>query len=236
MQHGLRVFNGAVVALAQSNWLLELEPSAGLHVGIALLDEAVPVTNGTAQSADVNEVEVLVRAVDPLTFSVVDVELGIGWDPAGLNGTQICAQDIAARVLVSEIDGPDASAGADVEDAVWRWRNGSVIQLAAENQGEDVVQQVEAVLFLLVVGQWVGARAVAMITATIGVLVVEDGGGERGRGRAVGVEGTVCIAAAIRLQVGDGLESARVLRRWVCGRCGRRMLLLLLLLPLLLLL
>jgi hypothetical protein len=37
-----------------------------------------------------------------------------------------------------------------------------------------VVEEVEAVLFLLVVGQDVSTRAVAMVATPIGVLIVED--------------------------------------------------------------
>ena len=80
-----------------------------------------------------------------------------------------------------------------------------------------MVQQVEAVLLLLVVGQRVCARAVAVVAAAIGVLVVQDGRGERGRGGAVGVEGAVRVAAAVRLEVGDGLQRAVVGGVCVCA-------------------
>lgn len=33
-----------------------------------------------------------------------------------LDGREVCADDHAIRVLVSEVDGPDSSAGAEIED------------------------------------------------------------------------------------------------------------------------
>lgn len=211
-QHGVGILNGAVVALAQGDGLLELEPAARLQVGVALAHEAVPVGDGAAQGADVDVVKVLVRAVDPLALGVVDVELCIGGHPGGLDGAEVGAKDVAARVLVGKVNGPDAGAGANVEGPARGGADGGVVQLAVEDEGEDVVQQVEAVLLLLVVGQDVGAGAVAVVAAAVGVLVVEDGRGERGAGGAGGVEGAVCVAARVWLEVVDGLEGAVRLR------------------------
>ncbi|OSS49166.1 hypothetical protein B5807_05634 [Epicoccum nigrum] len=212
----MRVLDRPVIALAEGERLLEFQPPAGLQMCVALLAEAVPVANGAAHGAHVDEVEGLVWAIDPLALCVVDVELCVRRHPGGLDGAQVGAKDLAARVLVGKVDGPYAGTGANVEDSAGRRRDGGIVQLAAQDQGEDVVQQVEAVLLLLVVGQRVCAGAVAVVAAAIGVLVVEDGRGERGRGGAVGVEGAVGVAAAVGLEVGDGLQRAVVGGVYVC--------------------
>jgi hypothetical protein len=170
-------------------------------VGIALLGEAVPVQDGARQGADVDQVEVVGRVVDPVALGIVNVELCIWGHPGGLDGRQVCADDLGLWVLVGEVNGPDAGAGADIEDAAGRGVDGGVVELAAEDHGEDVVQQVEAVLLLLVVGQDVGTTAVAMVAAAIAVLVVEDGRGERGAGGRRRVVGAVGVAGRVGLDV-----------------------------------
>lgn len=196
-------------------------------MGIALLRQPVPVAYGAAQGAHVDKVETLVWTEDPFALGVVDVELCIGRHPGGLDGREVCAKDFAAGVLVRKVDGPYAGAGANVQHSGRGRRDGGIVQLAGQDQGEDVVQQVEAVLLLLVVGQHVGAGAVAVVPAAVGVFVVEDGRGERGAGGAVGVQGAVRVAAGVGLEVGDGLEVAvggrvgYMVLCW-CGGCGRR--------------
>jgi hypothetical protein len=131
--HSVGILNGAVVALAQSNGLLELEPAAGLQMGVALLRQLVPVGDGAGQGADVDEVEALVWAEDPLGLCVVDVELCVWGHPGGLDGGEVGAEDIAAGVFVGKVYGPDAGAGADVEDAVGGRVDGGIVELAAED-------------------------------------------------------------------------------------------------------
>ena len=208
----LGLLEGAVVALAQGNGFLELGPAAGLQMCVGLLDQLVPVCDAAAHGAAVDEVKGLVGAVHPLRLGVVDVELCVWRDPCWLDGGEIGTQDFSAGVLVGKVYGPYPRAGADVEHSGGRGLDGGVVELAAEDEQEDVVQQVEAVLLLLVVGQDVGARAEAMVAAAVAVLVVQYGRGERGRCRRVCVKGAVVVAVAARvgLEVQDRLQIARV--------------------------
>jgi hypothetical protein len=199
-----------VVALGQRNRLLELGPPARHQMRIRLLDQAVPVGNRPAHGAAVHEIKSLGRRIHPLGLGIVDVELCIRRHPRGLDGREVGAQDIAARVFVGEVNGPDSGAGANVEDALELRGDGRVVQLAAQDQQEDVVQQVQAVLLLLVVGEQVRAPAVAGVAPPIAVFVVQDRGCE-GRGCArVGVEGAVRVggAAGVGLDVQHRLQVA----------------------------
>jgi len=58
-------------------------------------------------------------------------------------------------MLVGEIDGPDPGACADVEDAVQslRFRDRGRVEAAFKGQAEEVVLEIEAVIFALIVGE-----------------------------------------------------------------------------------
>ncbi len=145
-------FNGTIVTFDQGHGLLEFEPAARSEMGVTLADEFVPVCYAAAEAPDVDEVKGLGGTVDPFGFGVVDVELDVRGNPSGLDGTQVGAQDLSAGVLVCKVNGPDAGTSAKIEDTVGRGLDGSIVQAAAKNEEEDVVQEVKAVLLRLVVG------------------------------------------------------------------------------------
>ena len=159
--------HAVVVAFDPGLRLLKLDPAAGLCVRVALLAQLAPVVDGARQRADVDEVEALSFVVHPIALGVIDVELDVGRHPAGLYGREVGAKHIGAWVLVAKVYGPDAGACPNVQHALWGSGYGSVVQLAVQHHQEDVVEQVEAVLLLVVVGQHVGAAAIAMVATAV---------------------------------------------------------------------
>ena len=60
-----------------------------------------------------------------------------------------------ARIL-RKIDGPDSCACAKIQDSLWVF-NGGDMSFTTENQAIDMMKQVQAVLFLLII--WLSASA-----------------------------------------------------------------------------
>ncbi len=166
--------DGVVVAVEPALVLLHLHVGAGLEVDEGLAVELGPVSDAAAEGAAVDEVEGLGEG--PLALGVVDVELAVGRHPGGLDGREVRADHDGGGELVRNLDRPDACAGADVEDALWGWvSDGSGVQRAVEGHLEDVVEEVEPVLLLLVVGEEVFPVPEGVIAAPVLVAVVVDG-------------------------------------------------------------
>lgn len=126
--HGLEVDDG----------LLELDPAARVEVLVDLAKEFGKVKDGGAHVPTVDVVELLAKR--PLVLGVVDFEMAVGRDVFRLDGAQIRAEDLRCRVPVGELDGPDARACADVEDAV-RIGDGGEAELVVEDaQGDGVLE------------------------------------------------------------------------------------------------
>lgn len=182
--------------------LLRLEPAPGLEMRKHLLQQPGPVANTAAHTAGVDVVERLGWGERPVALGVVDEEAAVGGRPAGLDGAEVCAKDVGVREVFGHVEGPFTGAGADVEDAAARgvWDVGQVdwgaVEIAAAEQFEEVVHQGEAVLFLLVVGEWVLPVAVGVVATAILVAVVSDGAGEGevGADEGLGVEEGVVVA------------------------------------------
>lgn len=66
----------------------------------------------------------------PLFGAVVDLELEVGGNPAGLCGGEVCADDFGLRVLVSKVDGPDSFADRQQESKNIRREECSTISCA----------------------------------------------------------------------------------------------------------
>lgn len=96
---------------------LRLEPRTRLQVLISLSKQLMPIAQATRQTASVNVIEFLMRAERPITLRVIDEEAAVWRSVAGLNGTEVCAEDVGLRVVFGHFEGPFCGAGADVEDA-----------------------------------------------------------------------------------------------------------------------
>jgi hypothetical protein len=93
----------------------------------------------------------------PWLSAVIDLELEVGGDPAGLSRGQICADDFGLRVLVGEVYGPDAFvdgqqessdlirdlrrtiSSADIEDLLDIRTEWCDVKLAAQKEQEEVM-------------------------------------------------------------------------------------------------
>ncbi len=80
--------------------------------------------------------------VGPLLLDVVDLELAVGGDPAGLDGGEVHADDGRRGVFVGKFDGPDTCAGAEVEDGGGGRGQGREVERPVEGEAPDVVLKV----------------------------------------------------------------------------------------------
>lgn len=104
----------------------------------------------------------------PFFFRVADLEAHVRRDvERGLDEAEIGADDLCAGVQVREVDGPDARAGTYVEDMLGMVTYGREMQLAVEGETEEVVLQIEAVLFQSVVREDVFAIFEAVVEAAV---------------------------------------------------------------------
>ena len=109
----------AVVFAGKLGAVLDLfEVAAWLEATEALLVELCPVVDGCVAGAEMDEVEAVV-AEGPRVVEVVDFEFAVRWYPVWLDGGQVGSDHSTVRVFVGEVDGPDAGAGAEVEDCTY---------------------------------------------------------------------------------------------------------------------
>lgn len=109
--------HGAVVAVRGRVGFLALHVAAGLEVGEGAGDDGAEVVEAAEQDAGVDVGEVGGR-VEPVGLGgVVDEEVDVGGDGGGLDGREVGADDGGGGEELGHLDGPDAGAGADVEDA-----------------------------------------------------------------------------------------------------------------------
>ena len=71
-------------------------------------DERRPVPDGAVQAAAVHEVER--HGEGPRPLDVVDLEVHVRWDPAGLDRAQVVSYHMGLREHVGDFDGPDSGA------------------------------------------------------------------------------------------------------------------------------
>lgn len=157
--------DAAVVADEVGRVLHLLEEAAGLERAEALRVQLRAVAHGGVGGADVDEVEAGL-AERPLVVEVVDLELAVRRHPVRLDGRQVGADHAARGEVVGEVDGPDARAGAEVEDFFHIGRDRREVELAVERFGEEVVREVEVFVGLFVVGAPVAAVAEGMVGPT----------------------------------------------------------------------
>lgn len=148
-----------------------LDPAARDGGAEGLLVERAPVADAAVEAADVDVVEGLGR-IRPLELRVFDVEHAVWRHPHGLDGADVGADDLGGRVGVGHVDGPDAGAGADVEDSGGRLGERRLEQPVAEDHGDEVVRDVEAIVLPLVVGGPVLRRLGVLVCAPVDVAVV----------------------------------------------------------------
>ncbi len=108
--------HGAVVAVRGRVGFLALHVAAGFEVGEGAGDDGAEVLEAAEQDARVDVGEVGGR-VEPVGLGgVVDEEVDVGGDGRRLDGREVGADDGGGREEFGHFDGPDAGAGADVED------------------------------------------------------------------------------------------------------------------------
>ncbi|RBQ99468.1 hypothetical protein VDGD_20079 [Verticillium dahliae] len=190
-----RLGEGAVVAEEVGAALGDLDLAPRDEVMAALAEKGGPVLDGAPEGAGVDKVKV-VAGPGPRKGGIIDLEADVGRHPGGLDGGEVGADDLGGGELVAGVYGPDARAGAQVEDAPGVLEMGDA-QLAVEGEGEDVVGEVEAVLLLVVIGKEVLAGAVAVVAAAILILEIEHGGGDTGCvGDVRGIVGACVVLCA----------------------------------------
>ena len=182
---GLPPDRGRAHRLRPQRQLGQLDPATRLHGAIGLGQGGGEIANGEEHEADVDEVE-RVRAVQPVELEVVDLEAQVRRHPLGLDGRDVGADDFGAGIQVCHLHGPDAGAGAEVEDLLGRWGEGREVEPSARHQHHLVVFHVFAVELGFVVGEQVAAAAVGVVAAAIVPVVVfgfaEDAAEEAGAG------------------------------------------------------
>ena len=104
------------------------------------------VADGEEHEADVDEVGAG-GPVQPVELEVVDFEGQVRRHPFRLHGRDVGADHGGPRVLVRHLHGPDAGAGADVEDLLRGGGEGREVQAAGGEEHHFVVFHVFAVEF-----------------------------------------------------------------------------------------
>jgi len=146
-----------------------LKPAAGFESGESLLVELLPVVNAAKEIAGVDEVECVVLE-RPIQLCVVDLERTVCGQPAGLDGRDVgpdhlclgelvghvATRSVSAQIVQAvkgghDLHGPDASAGAHIEDLLWVFDRGRIQLVVHEHEGI-LVSDIVA-LDVLVVGR-----------------------------------------------------------------------------------
>ena len=114
-----------------------LEPCAGREVGVDLGVHVGPVLDAAREAADVDQVEV-VGGIRPFAAGIVDFKDEVRRRGGVEDGTEVCGCDLRVGEVVGNVDGPQARAGADVEDARWV-ADGREEELVVQREQPEVV-------------------------------------------------------------------------------------------------
>jgi hypothetical protein len=116
-----------------------------------LAKEIWPVFEGQVEHTAVDVVEATATSVfgvggwkwvGPFGLDVIDLELAVGWHPAGLDRREVDSSDGCGGVLISELNGPDSGTGAEVEDGVGGWWDGGEGEGTVEREAPEMVLKV----------------------------------------------------------------------------------------------
>lgn len=136
IRHGFTRRN-ALVGVEPAAEIGDLEPPPGRKVRIRLLVQLLPIRDGAAERAAVDEIERARGAVGPetyckqqsisrsvasrhrglavvrpLTFNIVHLETKIGRDVGRLDWGEVVGHDFGVGVVVGDVNGPDTRASA----------------------------------------------------------------------------------------------------------------------------
>lgn len=132
----------------------------------------------------------LIRGKRPVALNIINLEVTIRRDPPRLDRTQIHADDLGGGIFVRHIQRPDSGARPEIEDFLrWGGREIAEVQTLVEREEHLVVDNVEALLLLLVVGEDVGAVAEGVVAPAVFVAVGDDGGADAGGAAGDGADG-----------------------------------------------
>jgi len=110
--------HAAVVAVKGRVGFVALHVPTGLEVLEGAADDGAEVLEAAEQDARVDVGEVAGR-IEPVGLGgVVDEEADVGGDGGGLDGREVGADDGGGWEELGHLDGPDARAGADVQDPI----------------------------------------------------------------------------------------------------------------------
>ena len=118
--------------------------------------------------------------IGPCVLNVVNDKGDVWRDKVGLDGAEVDSGDVGFRVVVSKVDGPGAGSTPDVEDMVELLGKGRELRFPVKGQGEEVVLEVETILFALVIGEKIGAILVGVVCPAVFRAVAQDTGLEGG--------------------------------------------------------
>ncbi len=146
--------------------VLHLQPPAGLQSVEGTSEHLPHVLEAHRQHAPMYVVEAVVQR--PLLLGVAHRERHVRRHVRALHGAQVGADDARGRIRSGEVDGPEASPGAQVQRGVQAAGvERRAVQGAIEGEAEEVVLQVEAVLLAVVVGEHVLAVAEAVVEPAV---------------------------------------------------------------------
>lgn len=166
-----------------------LDPPAGLESRKRLPVKPLPVVDPAEEVAHVDKVEDAL-AKCPVQLSIVDLERTVGRQPGRLHSRDVGANDLGGGKLVGHVDGPDAGAGADIEDLLGVFERRGVELVVVDHEGV-VVGDVIAFEVLGVLRGPVLGGVGALVGAAVDGAVFVDAGSEGGGGVAEAVLGVV---------------------------------------------
>lgn len=159
--------------------LLQFHPPSGPQMAVDLREKMVPVADAAAHRPTVDVIKLLVR-IRPLALHVVDEELAVGRRPRRLDRAQVSARDLGPGEELGHLQRPVGCARADVEDAMHVGvDDGCTVEATIENFFPQAMDQIEPVLLPFVVGQWVLALSVGVVSPSILIEIVVHGTDER---------------------------------------------------------
>ena len=178
----IALVHGPVITTRIVQDILHLHPAAGLDVLIRTHHQAMPVLERRHTMPGVHEIEVVAR-VQPLALRIIHHEAHVRRHPGGLDGAQIDAQHLGAGIGIAHLDGPDAGAGAQVDDLLRIGPERGEVQPVAARRQRHGVLHVLAVLLLVVVGEGVVALPELVVPSPVLEGVVPHRGRQRRRRR-----------------------------------------------------
>lgn len=173
-------FQGAIIAAGLEVNLDLLEPGPRTEVGECTAIQARPAHDAATTHLHMDDVPGILAHLPQRLVVKGRVEVAILGAVGRLDGSEVDAHDVRIREFVGDVERPDAGPAAQVHDPGVRRVRGIQQTITVPCFGDDLVEDVEAVLLDFVAGKEIGPFSKTLVGAAVDAVPGVRSGTPRG--------------------------------------------------------